>query len=216
MMVNNSAILVCDMWDKHWDNAATKRSEILANKINLTIKDLRKKGYLIVHAPSDVVDYYKNTPARKRVLKNKIFKDITENPHIDPPLPIDDSDGGSDCDVSEQIIVWSRQNPIIEIDQKVDIVSDSGREIFNYLFYKQISKVYICGVHVNMCILDRTFGIKQMVRWGVDISWGGDLTGSMYNSKKRPFVSHKKATKLVVDYIDKYWCPVVSSKDLIG
>ena len=36
-------------------------------------------------------------------------------------------------------------------------------------------------MHTNMCILDRTFSIKQMVRWGVDIALVRDLTDAMYN-----------------------------------
>jgi hypothetical protein len=36
----------------------------------------------------------------------------------------------------------------------------------------------------------------------------------MYNPKKRPFVAHERGTELVVEYIEKYWCPSVLSTDL--
>jgi hypothetical protein len=43
-----------------------------------------------------------------------------------------------------------------------------------------------------------------------------DLTDTMYNSRKRPFVSHFTGTDLVVEHIEKYWCPSITSADILG
>ena len=72
------------------------------------------------------------------------------------------------------------------------------------------------GVHTNMCVLHRTFGIKQMVRWGVSIALIRDLTDCMYNPARPPYVSHAEGTDLVVGYIEKHWCPTVASQDIAG
>ena len=74
----------------------------------------------------------------------------------------------------------------------------------------------IFGVHTNMCVLHRTFGIKQMVKWGIDPILIRDLTDTMYNPAMRPYVSHETGTDLVIGYIEKFWCPSVSSSDLLG
>jgi hypothetical protein len=71
------------------------------------------------------------------------------------------------------------------------------------------------GVHTNMCVLNRSFAIKQMVRWGVNIALVRDLTDTMYNPAMPPYVSHDEGTRLVVEYIEKFWCPSLLSDDLL-
>src|SRR5919197_1370652 len=61
----------------------------------------------------------------------------------------------------------------------------------------------VLGVHTNMCILNRTFAIKQLVRWGFDVALIRDLTDAMYNPARPPYVSHEAGTRLVVEHIAK-------------
>jgi hypothetical protein len=70
-------------------------------------------------------------------------------------------------------------------------------------------------VHTNMCILNRTFSIKQLVRWGIDVALIRDLTDTMYNPARPPYVSHDAGTRLVVEYIEKHWCPTVESAEVL-
>ena len=72
------------------------------------------------------------------------------------------------------------------------------------------------GVHTNMCILNRSFAIKQMVRWGVEIALIRDLTDAMYNPAFSPYVSHDEGTQLVISYIEKFWCPTTESQGLMA
>jgi len=136
--------------------------------------------------------------------------------HPDPPLPIDDSDEGSDTGEKQPYAAWSRQHPAIEIDQARDGISDDGREIYSFIQQQGLQHVLMMGVHTNMCVLNRSFGIKQMVRWGVDIALVRDLTDTMYNPAMPPYVSHDEGTRLVVEYIEKFWCPTLVSDDLVG
>jgi hypothetical protein len=64
-----------------------------------------------------------------------------------------------------------------------------------------------------MCILNRSFAIRQMVGLGFRVALVRDLTDAMYNPAMRPYVSHDEGTRLVVGYIEKFWCPTVSSQD---
>jgi type 1 glutamine amidotransferase len=43
-----------------------------------------------------------------------------------------------------------------------------------------------------------------------------DMTDSMYNHRKRPWVSHFRGTELVVEHIEQYWCPSVTSAEFLG
>jgi hypothetical protein len=72
------------------------------------------------------------------------------------------------------------------------------------------------GVHTNMCVINRSFGIKQLVRWGLQAVLIRDLTDAMYNPAMRPYVSHREGTELVIGYIEKFWAPSVESRELLG
>jgi len=43
-----------------------------------------------------------------------------------------------------------------------------------------------------------------------------DLTDAMYNPASRPFVSHAQGTELVIQHIERYWAPSVTSNELIS
>jgi hypothetical protein len=78
-----------------------------------------------------------------------------------------------------------------------------------------IRTVLIMGVHTNMCVLNRSFAIKQMTRWGIPCVLVRDLTDSMYNPADSPHVSHERGTELVIEYIERYWAPTVASSEIV-
>jgi nicotinamidase-related amidase len=211
-----TAMLICDMWDNHWSRGAAERVDALAPRFNQVVRALRAKGVHIIHAPSDTMDFYTSTPARQRMLAAPFVEPPATLEHIDPPLPIDDSDGGSDTGESPWHKAWTRQHPAIEIDQDRDGISDDGREVYSWLRQCGVGFVLIAGVHANMCVLNRSFAIKQMVRSRVDVALVCDLTDTMYNPAMRPYVSHAEGTRLVIEYIEKFWCPSVESAQLIA
>ena len=65
---NNTAVLICDMWDSHHCYNAVKRVEQLAPRINQLVNVMRNKGAIIIHAPSSCMNFYKDAPARKRAI----------------------------------------------------------------------------------------------------------------------------------------------------
>jgi hypothetical protein len=210
-----TALVICDMWDKHWCQCATKRCDVLAKKAAPVVNTLRLEGVTIIHAPSDCMAYYKDTPQRKRMLALKKVMPPKNRTIVDAPLPIDDSDGGCDDETpAKQHRAWTCQHPAIGI-ALADFISDNGQEVYSLLKQRGIKNLLVMGVHTNMCVLNRSFAIKQMTRWGVRCALVRDLTDTMYNPKKRPFVSHEKGTELVVEHIEKYWCPSVLSSELM-
>ena len=209
------AIIICDMWDAHWSRGAAERVDAMAPRMNQVVQAARRTGVQIIHAPSDTLTFYTETPARERMTAGPRVDPPQPLPHDDPPLPVDDSDGGSDTGPEKTYRAWSRQHPAIEI-QDEDGISDDGLEIYSFLQRFGIRTVLIMGVHTNMCVLNRSFGIKALVRWGVDAVLVRDLTDALYNPAKCPYVSHDEGTRLVVEYIEKHWCPTIAGEDLIG
>ena len=81
---------------------------------------------------------------------------------------------------------------------------------------KKIDTLIVMGVHTNMCVLNRTFAIKQMVKWGKNVFLVRDLTDAMYNPKMKPMVTHEKGTELIIEHIEQHWCPTIESRQLAG
>ena len=212
---SETALLICDMWDAHWSRGAQDRAGDLALRINHVAEAARACGMQIVHAPSDTIGAYNGTAARERIARITPVQPPPDAEHPDPRLPIDDSYGGSDTGEKRPRKVWQRQHPAIVIDQDRDVISDDGREIYSFVQQRGLKHVIMVGVHTNMCALNRTFGIKQLVRWRVDTVLVRDLTDTMYNPAMPPYVSHDEGTRLVVGYIEKFWCPTISADELL-
>jgi nicotinamidase-related amidase len=209
-----TAIVITDMWDKHWCRGATERVGQIAVRMEPLLKKARAAGIVIIHAPSETMDFYASSEGR-RLAQSAPDADPPESaPLHDPPLPIDDSNGGCDTPGDTEHRAWSRETPLLTIAPG-DVISDSGTEIYNVLRQRGIDTVFYMGVHANMCILNRTFGIRQMSRWGIHCILVRDLTDAMYEPSSRPFVSHAAGTELVIEYIEQHWAPTVTSVQMM-
>jgi nicotinamidase-related amidase len=218
---SETAVIICDMWDNHYCQLAAQRVDAMAPRMNRVITAARAHGALIIHAPSGCMDVYAKTAHRLRMklapasktafpLKGWCYRD----PEREPELPVDVSN--EPCDdpvVGKRVRRFSKQHDAIKIIG-FDGVSHDGQEIFNLLRREGIRNVVLMGVHTNMCVLGRPFGIRQMVRLGFHVALARDLTDAMYDPREAPFVSHTRGTELVVEHIETYWCPSLLGNDL--
>ncbi len=234
---SETALIICDVWDSHHCVNAVRRVQELAPRIDALANTLRSNGALIVHAPSDCMPFYASHPARERAKSistaANLPKDISTWCDRIPgeeafAYPIDQSDGGEDDGPIEHQqwaeklasegrnpkAPWRQQIPIINIDSKRDFISDSGIEIWNILESKGIKQILICGVHTNMCVLGRPFGLRQLSSHGKNVVLLRDLTDTMYNPLKWPYVNHFSGTDLIVDHVERHVCPTIASNQL--
>jgi nicotinamidase-related amidase len=225
-----TALIICDMWDDHWCQSAARRVNELAGPMNKVIQIARRRGVFIIHAPSSVTAFYRDTPQRKLAMNAPFAKTPSPlstaerwgttwcwpDPAREGDLPIDDSDMGCDCPNKCMIReAWTRQIPVIEIAPG-DALTDHGQETWNVLAERGIDHVIIAGVHLNMCVLGRPFGIRQMVKMGKNVALLRDMTDTMYDPRRKPNVSHFEGTQRVIEHVEKYWCPTFTSSDLTG
>lgn len=208
-----TALVIVDMWDQHWSRGANERVAQLAPHIDAIARAARTQGVQIIHAVSDVVAAYHEHPARQHALaaRHHPLPEMAE--HADPPLPIDDKDGGSDTNEPSWWQAWSRQHPAITIEPD-DLISDDQQEIHNALQQRSVQHLIYAGVHLNMCVLNRPFGIKRMLRSGYTTLLLRDATDTMYNPYRPPYVSHEQGTQLMIRYVEQHWCPSIVSSDL--
>ena len=236
---SRTAIIVCDMWDlHHCKNAVTREGE-MAPRFNEVLEKARKDGVLIIHAPSSCMKPYEGTPARERAksapaaarLPDKIGEWCKQIPAEEQAVyPLDQTDGGEDDDLAEHAAwakeleakglnpkaPWTKQIDTLRIDQQKDAISDSGVEIWNLLESKNIDNVILMGVHLNMCVSGRPFGLRQMAKNGKHVVLMRDMTDTMYNPARWPFVSHVRGTELFIQHVEKLVCPTITSDQLIG
>jgi len=226
-----TALIICDMWDDHWCKSAARRVGEMAGPFNNMVKTARDRGVFIIHAPSTCTGFYKDTPQRKRAQSAKFSKTpaplaTTErwgtawcwtDPKHEAVLPIDDSDMGCDCRGTKCPIreAWTRQINTIEIAD-ADAITDNGQETWNLLAERGIENVILCGVHLNMCVLGRPFAIRQMVKLGGNVALMRDMTATMYNPERPPGVSHFEGTDLMIEHVEKFWCPSFTSMGITG
>jgi len=237
---NETAIIVCDVWDSHNCFNAVQRVKQIAPRIDRVLKNLRDQGVTVIHAPSGCMDFYKDHPARKRAMGLSISKNlpekITEWCYQIPAeergvYPIDQEKGGNDDTPEEhaaweKVLVkegrrehkwpWQRQIDVIHVDEEKDYISDRGDEIWSLLESSSINNVIITGVHTNMCVLGRPFGLRQLSQNGKNVVLMRDLTDTMYNPASKPFVSHFSGTDLIISHIEKFVCPTITSDQILG
>jgi len=237
---SETAVIVCDMWDLHHCKNAVGRVGELAPRMNEFLNKARSKGAFIIHAPSSCTNFYKDHPARKRAIdapKAASFPKAIENwcHWIDKVeekqgYPIDHSDGGEDDDPVEHAAwakhladigrnprsPWQRQVDLIDINAERDAISDNGFEIWNLLESHGIKNVMLVGVHTNMCVLGRPFGLRNMTRNGKNVLLVRDLTDAMYNPARWPYVNHFRGTELVIEHIEERVCSTTTSDQLLG
>ncbi|HEX3987963.1 MAG TPA: ThuA domain-containing protein, partial [Verrucomicrobiae bacterium] len=217
-----TAIVICDMWNQHWCKGATARVAEMAPRMNEVIQAARRRGVLIIHCPSDTMKYYENTPQRKlaqaapKVLPKVPLKGwVGLDTEREGKLPFDDSDGG--CDDEPQCKTaspWTHEIDTLKIEDG-DAITDSA-EAYYLIEQRGIENVIVMGVHGNMCVLGRPFAIRQMVAQGKNVVVMRDMIDTMYNSRKAPYVNHFAGTDLLVEHIEKHWCPSITSVDFLG
>ncbi|MEX2580231.1 MAG: cysteine hydrolase family protein [Verrucomicrobiales bacterium] len=224
---SRTAIIVCDMWAEHPCRMAAQRVDMMAPRMNEVLTKARDHGAAIIHAPSSGVHHYEGTPWRKRMQEARPAK---------PPVPIQ---GRWECqlDRETELPVEARQRvegaasgcddpqpaPMPDADRHqhpaikiigYDGISHSGGEIYNFLAQEGIRNVVLMGVHTNMCVLGRPFGIRQQVLLGYNVALARDLTDALYDPRDPPHVSHARGTELIIQHIEKYWCPSILGRDL--
>jgi len=214
--IAETAVLICDMWDKHWCRGATERCEAIAKKMAPVVNAARAKGVQIIHCPSETMHFYADWPQRRRMMLAPPVPLPKQRDLPSRALPVHVSSAGGCFDepTCRSYMAWTRQNPTVKIG-KYDGISESGKEVYYFLKQHGIKNLIVMGVHTNMCVLGRSFAIRQMSRWGIRCILVRDLTDTMYSPKQPPYVPHDEGTELVVQHIEKYWCPSVLSSELM-
>jgi len=106
--------------------------------------------------------------------------------------------------------------PQIYIDQQRDyILSDNAIEAYKLYHHLNTKYILFLGVHLNMCILGRSFAIEQTWKWGLQPIFNRDGVDAMYNPLMPPYVEHWQGVEMMVKYVESFWAPSMSTYDLL-
>lgn len=231
-----TAVIICDMWDDHTCKGAANRVAEMAPAMNRAVVAAREKGMLIIHAPSDRTSFYADTSQRKTAKDAPMSKapvkiqwNYWDEEKEGKPLEFIKS-GGCGCEdpcpgwekgkngIREwkggRNYPWTRQIKAIEI-KGPDVISENGQEIYNVMEDRGIENVIVMGVHTNLCVSGRPFGLRQMKYFGKNVVLVRDLTDSLFQPDKKGF-NHFRGTDAIVDRIEKTICPTIASSALTG
>lgn len=217
-----TAIVICDMWNDHYCRNAARRVAEMAPRMNEVLNRARKQGVLIIHSPSGCMSRYEDTPQRQLAQQAPPVETSTPlqnwcylNDKHEPAMPVAiDQPSDDDGTIRDAVRFFDRQIETLEIKDG-DAISD-GPDAYYLMKQRGIRNVIIMGVHTNMCVLGRPFGIRQMVYQGQNVALMRDMTDSMYNPQDEPFVNHYTGNDLVLEHVERHWCPTITSADILG
>ena len=206
----HTALIIVDLWEHHKCKKENSRIKEMSTDMNKVISNLRNKGVLIIHAPAGV---HPDNWVKK--LPNKRFpKNLKRG---DPSFPLIIKGSGCNSPLSN-LPKNTNQSSLIKIDKNKDVLINSinwlegwwlsgrSQKLWNIIKNRDIHNLIYAGDATNMCIMNRPYGVQVTVKWGLNVVVIRELTHAMFNPiSDPPYVSHKESTKLMLEFIEKFW-----------
>jgi len=208
--MSTKALLLIDIWDKHWDTATSTCIKPLIKKINFFAQKFRADKNIVIHCPAGDVQF-----------ESRILDD---NPYTAPPQfsihdaldeivkagfpdkylpPIDKKLLGKDDNYNEWC--WGKIHDKLMIDDS-DYLSSNSNHILNILKHYGVEEVYYAGMHVNICMLYAyQYSIIEIRKNKIKPIVIEDLCLTLPVSRKDE----------IFKYVKSNICKVVNSEDVI-
>ncbi|MCX6928435.1 MAG: isochorismatase family protein [Verrucomicrobia bacterium] len=220
-----TAVVVIDMWDRHWCKTYTARVANMVPRMNQTLAVARILRMQVVWAPSDVLAFYKDVPQRKAMAAiptHQEPKTITFNPAA-PPEGLDCCECGPERPC-KSAGVWTRQNAGLEILDD-DLIGDcnNAQELFNLCAERHIDTLIYLGVASNMCVPGRAFGMLNARRHGLNVIFMRDLVEAITANGLNPATKQSdwnftpaKGSARTEHYLEQEVAPSLQSRQLLA
>jgi nicotinamidase-related amidase/type 1 glutamine amidotransferase len=222
-----TAIVVIDMWNRHWCRTYTQRVANLVPRMNRTLDAARSLGIQVVFAPSDVVDFYKDYPQRRamRAIGNRPLPPKTA---FQPPAQPTGRDccecGPTQPCKTNSFGHWSRQHAELKIVEG-DLIGNCNdqRELLNFCQARTVDTLIYAGVASNMCVLNRQFGMINIMQYGPKMIFISDLVQAITANGLNPAAktpdwnfTPAKGSALIQRYLERHIAPSLESRQLIA
>ena len=215
MDAKTTAVIVVDMWDKHYCKTYSAWSDELAPKLSMALGKFRLAGVPILFMSADISSNYREDLGWLLLARySKGYKaPSVEVPKVPDGLPQwypGCACLGSECkrlSVSEKN--WTRIHPGVE-RWALDLVGDWTMHL-GFLAKHGIKTVLYAGGSANVCVLNaRSCSVCQTMAYGYDTVLLGDLTIPLF-----PDMGFAASMDLVLNYYREHICPVYKSDDIV-
>lgn len=221
---SQTAVIVVDMWDKHWCKSFTEKVGGMVEGMNKMLDAARKLGVQVIFAPSETMDFYKDAPQRRRIQQMPTHPLQAVKAFDPPPMPWLKT-GGCECSKDRPCKgnrSWTRQHKDLVITAG-DLISDDVKEINNFCREKGIKNLLYAGVASNMCVATtRPFSVTPMTRYGYRCVLIRDLaeaiSGNGYDpdlKKEIPDFKPEQGTARVAEHFERFFAPTISGDQLL-
>lgn len=210
-----SAVIVVDMWDKHYCKTYCEWGDDLAERLSKALWRYRMAGIPVIFMNADVYSTHKSELGAilLSTLSRKYRAPAVKVPSIQPGLP--QWYPGCACldGACEKVEVtagaWSRIHPGVD-RWLFDLIGDWNLHL-GFLARSGIKTLLYAGGAANICVLNaRSFSLWQSKAYGYDTVLIGDLTIPFL-----PARGYDESLELVLDYYRKYICPVYTNKQIV-
>lgn len=211
----HTGIVLVDLWNEHHCLTARQRIGALIPRINRALEAARGLGMQVIWAPTDVAEMYVGAPQREAAAALPVHP-------LPPPLKIEMPDPrGGGCMCGPGIICgnhwgWDGMNPDLMIDAR-DLIVGSGshdadrRSERLYAICKErgLEQLIYMGVHENMCVLNKSVGMRPMAASGIKVILARDMTDALTEYDPERGYTPDDGTAEVAAHYEKYFCPTI-------
>lgn len=224
-LLEEYAVLVIDLWDKHWCDEVMPTANKLACRMAMFVPKLRSCGVPVIFSPGDeLISRYNNHEARELALKAPEVAGLQKSKKVKrsdwPTMPtkswFSDRDGGCTRTTKPRSEVWTRIHPDVSLE-KGDFVASDSIEILRILRWTRKKGIIFVGQHTNLCIaLSRQYSLLRFFDVGVPTAFVPDMTDSIISKKTDPHIKNRQhLADLYSDYFVRVAnTTVVDSSDL--
>ena len=204
------AVVVVGMWDSHACLVAQEQLNTLAPRVRVFLEFANRVAMHVMWGTSSMPELL--VPEMRAPIVTCPRAPLEDHGTCFPPYPLRDEDTWTVA----PSLTFARSKVGLHPAVRGAIVAGNhmsvklDKEIANYVLTHEIGAVFYVGAHLNKCIVDRPYGLRNTLRWIPDRCFViGDLV----------VAEHKDpvwGTEMMLDYIAKHFCPVVASARVEG
>jgi len=199
---SSTAVIVSDMWNRHYCKTFSRNIDRLAPRINVALKYFRRYQIPILFMAEDVLSAHEDEPGTKLLASYAHLNEVWY-PIDHPPAPGHYTfwnqcicTDGTKCLGTTN---WDRTHEGIE-RHKFDLMGGWGQHT-GFIRAHGIDTLLYCGITSNICVLShRQFSVCQSLSAGMNCILLKNLTESYV-----PY--EKNANQLVIEYYEEHICP---------
>ena len=78
-----------------------------------------------------------------------------------------------------------------------------------------IKHIFVIGFHLNMCVLDKQYGVQNIIRYKLPVILVRDLTDIIFGDfLEENNYTHDNYLEYVISYFEKYYGPSIVSTEI--